>query len=189
MMASDRPNQGMTDASAFEAFVRRYQDMVFGVAVRLLGDPTEAEDVPQTVFLRAFERFDALADSPTAGGWLKTVATNACLNHLSRFRARWLLFSQAGGTHGDDHPYGDLLASSGSPVADLDRAEKHARLEQAIRRLPPHQRVPLVLYHFQDQSYRDIAARLGVSLGKVKTDIRRGRQALRQLMVTNDASR
>ena len=123
------------------------------------------------------------------GGWLKTVATNECLNHLSRFRARWVLFSQAGGTHGDEQPYGHRLASSASPATDLDRAEKHASLERAIRRLPTHQRVPLVLVHFQDQSYRDIAARLGVSLGKVKTDIPRGRQALRRLMVTNDASR
>ena len=84
----------MTDASAFEAFVRRYQDMVFGLAVRMLGDASEAEDVSQTVFLKAFERFDALSGSDTAPGWLRTVTTNLCLNHLSRYRARWRLFSQ-----------------------------------------------------------------------------------------------
>ncbi len=163
--------------------------MVFGVAVRLLGDPTEAEDVSQTVFMKAFERFDTLARSPAAGGWLKTVATNACLNHLSRYRARWRLFSETGrGTDRRD-PYDSGRVAEGSPAADVEQAEEHARLEHAIRRLPPHQRVPLVLFHFQDQSYREIAARLGVSLGKVKTDIHRGREALRQLMVTNDASR
>ena len=47
----------MTDVQQFEAFVRRYQDMVYGTAVRLLGSPAEAEDVAQTVFLKAFQRF------------------------------------------------------------------------------------------------------------------------------------
>jgi RNA polymerase sigma-70 factor (ECF subfamily) len=50
----------MTDADQFEAFVRTYQDMVFATAARLLGSRLEAEDVAQTVFLRAFQRFDEI---------------------------------------------------------------------------------------------------------------------------------
>ena len=84
----------MTGTDPFEAFVRKYQDMVFGTAVRLLGNPIEAEDVAQIVFLRAFQRFAEIAASPTAGGWLKTVTRNDCLNHLTRYRARWRLFSE-----------------------------------------------------------------------------------------------
>ncbi len=84
----------MTDADRFEAFVREYQDMVFATAVRLLANPAEAEDIAQTVFLRAFERFDAISTSATAAGWLKTVTTNLCLNHLARYRARWQFFSE-----------------------------------------------------------------------------------------------
>ena len=84
----------MTDAARFEAFVREYQDMVFATAVRLLGRESDAEDVAQTVFMRAFERFDEVVDSPAAPGWLKTVTTNLCLNHLSRHRARWRFFSE-----------------------------------------------------------------------------------------------
>src|SRR5918993_3283227 len=84
----------MTGADPFEAFVRRYQDMVYATAIRLLGNPMEAEDVAQTVFLRAFQRFGEIGESPAAPGWLKTVTTNACLNHLQRHRARWRLFSE-----------------------------------------------------------------------------------------------
>ncbi len=76
----------------------------------------------------------------------------------------------------------------GSQEADLERAEEHARLERAIRRLPRHQRVPLVLFHFEQQSYAEIAQLLGVSLGKIKTDIHRGRETLRKLMVADDES-
>ncbi len=76
--------------------------MVYATAVRLLGNPAEAEDVSQTVFLRAFQRFDAIGSSPAAAGWLKTVTRNACLNHLSRYRARWRLFSELELPDGED---------------------------------------------------------------------------------------
>jgi len=65
---------GMTGgADPFEAFVRRYQDMVFATAVRLLGNPADAEDVAQTVFLRAFQRFDTIGPSPGAAGMIISV--------------------------------------------------------------------------------------------------------------------
>jgi RNA polymerase sigma-70 factor (ECF subfamily) len=60
--------------------------------------------------------------------------------------------------------------------------ERSRRLEFALRRLPDHQRVPLVLYHFEELSYQDIAQRLQVSLAKVKTDIQRARLGLAQLL-------
>ena len=84
----------MTDAHDFEAFVRRHQDMVYATALRLLANPAEAEDVSQNVFLKAFQRFDHLRHSEAAAGWLKAVTRNACLNHLTRYRARWRFFSE-----------------------------------------------------------------------------------------------
>jgi RNA polymerase sigma-70 factor (ECF subfamily) len=173
----------MRDADQFEAFVREFQDMVFATAVRLLGNPSEAEDVAQTVFLKAYERFGAAGPGPAAAGWLKTVATNACLNHLSRYRARWRLFSEMAGS--DDAPaFETTIASESSPVAAVERAEEHAGLERALRQLPDHQRVPLVLFHFEQRSYQEIASTLRVSVGKVKTDIHRGREILRRHMTS-----
>jgi RNA polymerase sigma-70 factor, ECF subfamily len=173
----------MTDSGQFEAFVRRYQDMVFATAYRLLGNPAEAEDVAQTVFLRAFQRFDAIGSSPSAGAWLKTVTRNACLNHLSRYRSRWRLFSELSpGRAEGPSAFADQLPAPGSPAADFERADEHALLERALARLPVHQRVPLVLFHFEETSYHEIAQLLGVSVAKVKTDIHRGREALRRLM-------
>jgi RNA polymerase sigma-70 factor, ECF subfamily len=172
----------MTDASRFEAFVLQYQDMVFATAVRLLGNPAEAEDIAQTVFLKAFQRFDALATSPSVAGWLKTVTRNACLNHLSRYRARWRFFSELEESDRADsgESFEHSLVSTSSPAAEVQLSEEHERLEQAIRALPDHQRVPLVLFHFEELSYQDIAEQLGVSLGKVKTDMHRGRDALKR---------
>jgi RNA polymerase sigma-70 factor (ECF subfamily) len=169
----------MTDADRFEAFVRRYQDMVFATAVRLLANAVEAEDVAQNVFLRAFQHFDEIGASPAAAGWLKTATRNACLNHLSRYRARWRFFSELTGEGpGDD--YEARLVSGTETDAALEREERHRRLEEALARLPDHQRVPLVLFHFEEMSYQDIATALGISVGKVKTDIHRGRLVLQQ---------
>ena len=75
-------------------FMRAYQDMVFTTAARLAGNDAQAEDISQEVFLRAYEQFPELRSSPTAGGWLKTVATNLALNYLTRHRRRWRLFSE-----------------------------------------------------------------------------------------------
>jgi RNA polymerase sigma-70 factor (ECF subfamily) len=177
----------MSDAD-FEAFVRRFEDMVYATAVRLLGSAADAEDVAQTVFLRAFQRFAALRDSPAAAGWLKTVTRHACLNYLTRYRKRWQLFSEID-RDADRTPYETTLLSTESPTAQMELDEQREALERALYRLPDHQRVPLVLFHFEELGYREIAALLGVSLGKVKTDILRGREALRRYLRQADASR
>lgn len=169
----------MTDAARFEAFVREFQDMVFATAVRLLGREAEAEDVAQTVFLRAFERFADIGTSPSAAGWLKTVTTNLCLNHLTRYRARWQFFGEMD-RDGEPLGLGTRLSLMASAAEDLERAEQHQRVERALRMLPDHQRVPLVLFHFEEMGYQAIADALGVSLAKVKSDIHRGREALKQ---------
>jgi RNA polymerase sigma-70 factor, ECF subfamily len=176
----------MTDTHQFEAFMRAYQNMVFTTAVRLLGNESEAQDVAQEVFLKAYERFADLQTSPTAGGWLKTVATNLCLNHLTRYRARWTLFSEMTPNSDEESHFAEQI-----PAADhLDEAlgiDNRQLLESALQQLPATQRVPLVLYHFQEMSYENIAAKLKISLSKVKTDIHRGRTALARKLERNSS--
>ena len=162
--------------------------MVFATAVRLLGSPADAEDAAQTVFLRAFQRYDEVVENPAAAGWLKTTTRNVCLNHLARYRSRWRFFSELSDEGRAD--YADGLASDVLPIVEqLERADMGAALEQALRGLPDHQRVPLVLFHFEGTSYQDIAETLGVSLAKVKTDIHRGRETLRRLLGGADVVR
>ena len=162
--------------------MRAYQDMVFSTAVRLTANPAQAEDISQEVFLRAYESFDNLRSSPKAGGWLKTVATNLTLNHLTRHRKRWRLFSEV---FSDDSRDEEIDAAAGvfdTVFSELESDERRSRVEQSLERLPDHQRIPLVLYHYEEMPYQDIADRLGISLAKVKTDILRGRVAMAGLL-------
>ena len=169
----------MTGPHQFEVFMSAYQDMVFSTAVRLLGNEAEAEDISQEVFLKAYERFEDLSQSPTAGGWLKTVTRNLCLNHLTRYRARWRFFSELASEDTEDGQEIEFAAPA-TLQQDLEGKDQRLLLETALQKLPATQRVPLVLYHFDDLGYEEIAAKLGVSLGKVKTDIFRAREALRK---------
>jgi len=155
--------------------MRAYQDMVFSTSLRLTGSPAQAEDISQDVFLKAYEHFDQLRSSPTAGGWLKTVATNLTLNHLTRHRKRWRLFSEVFAEDQQEEDVESAAAAFEGAMVQMDDERRHELIGQALQRLPEHQRVPLVLYHFEDMPYQDIATRLGHSLAKVKTDILRGR--------------
>lgn len=160
---------------------------------RMIADLEGAEDLEPRHLSEAVNRL--LFPSSTEmfietfrAGWLKTVTTNVCLNYLSRYRARWRLFSEMARDDGEgtEEAYEAGMAAEGSPALDLERADRQARLERALRKLPYHQRVPLVLFHLENKSYDEIAALLGVSLGKVKTDIHRGREALRRQFTNND---
>ena len=179
----------MSDPQQFEAFVKAYQNMVFTTALRLVGRDSDAEDVAQETFLKAYEHFDQLRQSPTAGGWLKTVARNLSLNHLTRYRARWRFFSEMVSEEEGEGDKSPEWAAPETHSQQLDQRDQRLVLEAALQRLPASQRVPLVLFHFEGLPYEDIAARLRVSLSKVKTDIHRGREALRQKLLMGQAGR
>jgi RNA polymerase sigma-70 factor (ECF subfamily) len=176
------PDPELARADEFTSFMHDYQDMVYSTAARLLGNDVQAQDIAQEVFLKAYENFEQLRSSATRGGWLKTVATNMSLNHLSRYRKRWRLFSEFHREHEDDEAPELDFAIPDHLLEGVAAAERHRLVEQALDRLPDHQRIPLVLFHFEELSYPDIARRLHISLGKVKTDILRARISLGRML-------
>lgn len=176
-------SNGMTVPIDFTTFMRNYQDMVYSTAVRLIGNETQAEDIAQEVFIKAHEHWEKLAGSPTAGGWLKTVATNMSINHIQRYKKRWSFFSDLVHRNDEGEEKEVEFAAPDTFFQGVDSAERRAYIEQALEKLPEHQRVPLVLFHFEDMPYEDIAKKLGISLSKVKTDILRAREALAKILV------
>jgi RNA polymerase sigma-70 factor, ECF subfamily len=169
--------------------MQAYQDMVYSTAARLTGNPAQAQDIAQDVFLKAYEHFEQLRESPTAGGWLKTVTTNLCLNHLSRYRKRWRFFSEFKRDDDEDHDPVIDIAVPDTLFEDLAADERHQLVEQALARLPEHQRVPLVMFHFEDMAYDEIARALRISLAKVKTDILRARASLAKTLAVGNGER
>jgi RNA polymerase sigma-70 factor, ECF subfamily len=160
----------------FTSFMRAYQDMVFTTAARLTGRDAQAEDIAQEVFIRAYEHFEQLAANPSAGGWLKTVARNLSLNYLTRQRRRWRLFSELPAA--DEEEAEPQIPVPDTQLSEISLEERRVLIDAALRRLPERQRLSLVLYHFEELSYDEIATQLRVPLATVKSDIHRARHAL-----------
>jgi RNA polymerase sigma-70 factor (ECF subfamily) len=158
--------------------MRAYQDMVFTTAARLTGRDAQAEDIAQEVFLRAYQHFEELRANPSAGGWLKTVARNLSLNYLTRHRRRWQLFSQLPAADEEDAPAEPQIPVPDTHLSDLLLEERRALIDDALGHLPERQRLSLVLYHFEELAYDEIAKQLRVPLATVKSDIHRARHAL-----------
>jgi RNA polymerase sigma-70 factor (ECF subfamily) len=162
--------------------------MVYATAYRLVTNDAQAEDISQEVFLKAYQHFDTIGGSPSAGGWLKTVTTNLALNHLQRYRKRWRFFSEF---KRDDASENDAEVEFAAPdtfFTGIDASERREIVEKALAELPQNYRVPLVLYHFEDMPYDQIAKQLNVSLAKVKTDILRARAALAKILAREQAT-
>jgi RNA polymerase sigma-70 factor (ECF subfamily) len=182
--AVQTPAPALTPALDFPTFMRNYQNMVFSTAARLTGNDAQAEDISQEVFLKAYENFENLQSSPTAGGWLKTVATNLSLNHLSRYRNRWKFFSEFKRDDAGERDAPEVeFAAPDTFFSSVDASDRRVVVEQALAQLPEHQRVPLILYHYEDMPYDEIAKKLRISLAKVKTDILRARAALAKILM------
>ena len=171
----------MSNLEVFEEFMVGYQNMVYSTAFRILGNEADAMDVAQEVFLRAYQHYETLHNNPKAGGWLRRVARNLSLNQITRYRNRWKFFSELE-SEDSDEDFASRVASEQEQNSEMDDTRRQDLLEEALSKLPDKQRIPLTLYHFEDMSYDEIAAQLGVSLGKIKTDIHRARETLKKTL-------
>jgi RNA polymerase sigma-70 factor (ECF subfamily) len=153
------------DESACREFVDRYQALVYGVCMRILGDRHEAEDVAQEVFLRALRNLDRWDPSRPLRPWLLTITTNRCRTHLGRRRRR-----AAEGTCLENVP--DRRES------EHDAAELRTAIYTALEQLRASYRQVFLLFHEQGLGYDEIACLLNRPVGTLKTWLHRARKEL-----------
>ncbi len=156
------------DRRAFEELVRETHGAVYGLALRILGDREEAEDVTQEVYLRVWRGIKGFRGDSSFGTWLYRVAANVALNALKARRRLGGIAAQLPEESWEEE---------GKVLAKLE-AE---RLESLISRLPPSQRAVLVLRDIYDLGGEEVARMLGISPGAVKVRLFRARQRLREL--------
>ncbi len=170
------------DAAAFETLVRRYERWVFTLALRMVGDRGEAEDMAQEVFLKAYRGLPRFKGTARFSTWLYAIASHHCLNHLRARRHR--PEACAAGTaalRGDGLAATDLLPDE-APRADalLERADLARTVQRALTSLTEDHRLVLILRDIQGMSYEGIAETLGLELGTVRSRLHRARTELRE---------
>ena len=160
-------------AEAYEELVRRWAGRVTALCHAKVRRAHTADDLAQEALLRAYRALHTLADPERFGAWLCGIALRASLDWLKAKQNAQIPFSALDAEH-DPETY--LQAR---PGPDADRAEDVRRLLAEVEALPEPYRQVILLYYYEDVTYRDVARTLGVSVATVNARLTRARALLR----------
>jgi len=162
------------DEQAFEDLVRLYQHRLFGVALRMMRNAAEAEEVAQEAFVRAHGALAEFRGESKLSTWLYAITARVCLNRLARGERRWHRVGEEG--------LAGLAEGGNDPAEELERSERQGALERAIAELPEERRLVVLLRDVEGLAYEEIAEALGLELGTVRSRLHRARMDLKAKM-------
>ena len=154
------------DDTAFEALVRDNQRMVYALALRVLRNPTDAEDVAQETFIKAYRSLESFRSDGKFSTWVYRITYNAAIDHIRKRRDEVELADWDGA---DD---------SGTPEQSAIRGETSRQIHNAMKQLPAQYREALQLFYFAGKKYREVAEIMDLPINTVKTYIHRGKKEL-----------
>ena len=164
------------DGQACQELVHGHQRMVYHLALQLLGNPEDARDLSQDVFLTVFRSIHRFRGDSALQTWIYRIVVNQARNQQRWWRRRKRSDQVSLEAAHVDPP---APSAAASPERELDRKELRLRLGRALRRLPFEQRSAIVLREMHGMRYADIAFSLGVSTAAVKSRLARARHNLR----------
>jgi RNA polymerase sigma-70 factor (ECF subfamily) len=161
------------DQAAWDLIVGQYWRKVFNVAYKFVGKHDQAEDLTQDIFLKIFKSLDTFDRRANFQTWLISISRNLCIDHYRSVRKERETIDR------DVDPNDLAPASSGpGPIAALEQRDRVTLLRHALAALPDTLRTAVLMRDIQELSYQEIAARLKLPEGTVKSRINRGRTEL-----------
>jgi RNA polymerase sigma-70 factor (ECF subfamily) len=157
------------DQRAFRELVEQYKKKVYYLALDMAGNPVDAEDISQEVFLKVYRSFATFRQGARLGSWLYRITYNASIDHLRRRGASpepvpdEILESR--GRSGA----GFLQRDVPDPSALLEAGQLQERIARALEKVSPQEKAVFLLRHYEDLMLKDIASTLGLSIGAVKS--------------------
>lgn len=167
------------DEKAYREIVERYQRQVYSLALRMVRQSQDAEDVTQETFVRMFRALDRYDPNRSFAAWLFTIASRLAIDHLRRRKVRPISLVQREPGSFEEREI-EIPDTGLQPDELASHGEEEVRAQELIDSLPPHYRIVVVLRHQQDLSYEEIAEALHLPLGTVKARIHRARALLKQ---------
>lgn len=167
------------DETGFETLMRQHAGKVIGLATRLLGDRSEAEDLSQEAFLRLHRALPEFRGESSIGTWLYRTTTRLAIDHLRREKIKRKLFFFRQ-NEDDPDPMETVGDPRSNPGREMQEQQAMKRLRQLLKLLSPRQRAVFVLRHYEGLPLQEIAAILGLETGTVKIHLHRAVTTLRQ---------
>ncbi|AZR73789.1 hypothetical protein BBF96_10565 [Anoxybacter fermentans] len=169
------------EEKAFEEIVRRYQKKVYNTIYRILGNPEDANDLAQEVFIRVYRKLHLFQGKASFSTWLFTITSNLCRDELRKRQRRLKIRSLSEPIrYKDGEIEQEILDESMTPERISINRELRDEIQAVIDKLPDEQKEAIVLREFQGFSYEEIAEIVGVALGTVKSRISRARRNIRE---------
>ncbi len=161
------------DLSTFKQIVQVHQDRIYNLCQYMLGNPQDAEDAAQEVFIKAYRKLKDFRPESSLYTWLYRIGVNTCLDHKKKSRTEPIKHQSM-----DE----DLPSTEPSPENRYESKEIGQTIQSALQQLPKHSRAVIVLREIEGLSYEETAGVLHISLGTVKSRISRAREEMRQLL-------
>jgi len=157
------------DRMAFRELVERYKKKVYYLALDMAGNPVDAEDISQEVFLKVHRSFSTFRRGAKLGSWLYRVTYNASIDHLrSKGSTPEPMADEVLEARGSEEG-GPLQGRTLDPAAVAEERELQARIAKALEKVSPQEKAVFLLRHNEDLMLKDIAETLGLSIGSVKS--------------------
>lgn len=172
--------QGNTEA--FEELVLQYQNKIYALSYRYMGNEEDAYDMTQEAFLKAYRSLRSFKGDSSFGTWMYRVATNVCLDELRRRKRRIVAFSldEPLATTDGDGVDKEIKDTSLTPDLIYEKQEFSTYIQNLIDQLKPEHKTVIVLRDIMELSYEEIAATLNCSIGTVKSRLSRARTSLKK---------
>ena len=171
------------DQAAWEEIVRTHRRRVFNIAYKFTARHDLAEDLTQDVFVKIFKSLDTFDRRANFQTWLVSVSRNLCIDHYRSVRKEREAIDR-------DVDPGDLapVAPAASPLAALEATDRRSLLQRGLKELAPSLKQAVIMRDLHELSYQEIADKLGLPEGTVKSRINRGRNELaRQISRIRDS--
>lgn len=170
------------DVEAFERLIEGYQKRVYNIALRMIGNPEDANDLAQEVFIRIFKSIGSFKEQSAFSTWIYRITTNVCLDELRRRKNRNVISLDEEVQVDDGGMQRQIASDKPQPDQLLEQAEMKRMVLAAINTLKDEHKTAIILRDIQGFSYEEIANIVKCPEGTVKSRINRARQALKEIL-------